>query len=165
MTKSGGACSSCQFHNPRNAPATIAHYNSTDTISNVSDQYWFYYWLFYSENQEGEWSILILLDFLWNWTNKPHILLLYIKFVSVVWEHRVSAHVKATALNWNCLRFFVSICIYYFHVFIFMKSIKILVWDHVVSAHGAATAINRKSLGFFLLIVNINFMSSCSSKA
>ena len=54
---------------------------STVKIERVSDQYWFYYNFHEIEQQ----SI--------------HLLILYIKCVSVVWEHFLSAHGAATALN------------------------------------------------------------------
>ena len=61
---------------------------STVKLKRVSDRYLFYYNFHDIEQQ------------------KLHHILLYIKCVSVVWEHVVSAHGAATALNRGSLGIF-----------------------------------------------------------
>ena len=81
---------------------------STVKIERLSDWYWFYYNFREIEQQ------------------KVHHQLLYIKCVSVVWEHVVLTHGASTAFIRESLRiFFVYFCLYSFYVFPFMKSINI----------------------------------------
>ena len=122
---------------------------STVKIERVSDWYWFYY-----NFREIEQKNL-------------HILLFYIKFVSVFWEKVVSAHGSATALKREFLGFFLFLFVYInLMSSCSWRSQIIFVWAHIVSAHVEATTLNRESLGiFFVSLCLYYYLSSCSWKS
>ena len=106
----------------------IAYY--TLKIEIVSAQYCFYYNFCEIEQK------------------KLHLLILYIKCVSVFWYHVVSVHGAATTLNRKSLSIFLFLFVYIiFCLPVHKKHKHYLLWEHIVSAHGSATDLNRESLG------------------
>ena len=75
----------------------------------------------------------------------------------LVWEHIVSAHGAATALNRENPGFLFFSLFKLILCLPFNETHKHFhVWEHIASAHGAAMPLNRKSLGIFFLFVYIN---------
>ena len=107
---------------------------STVKIERVSDRYLFSYNFREIEEQ------------------KLHLLLFYIKCVSDFWEHVVSAHGAATALNRELPGIF---CFYLFTLNLCLpvheKHKHFPVWERFVSAHRAATTLKKESHFFVSL--------------
>ena len=99
FVQQNGASYSWEYHNRHYTWRISAHFHSTVKITKVSD--WYYFIIGYSivkiERVSDRYLFYYHLRDIEQ--QKIHLLLFYIKCMSVVWEHVVSDHGTAMALN------------------------------------------------------------------